>query len=128
MEGITEIGSRHVTTVDIITIALVDDDAIRNFHDTTLDTLQFITSTRHLNQQEEVDHRVTGRLALPYSNGLYEYLVEASCLTEDDGLTGLTRHTTQGTCRRTGTDEGIRMQRQFLHTRLIAQDTTLRTL
>ena len=98
VKGIAEIGGSHLTTVDIIAVALVDDDAVRNLHDTAFDALQLVACACYLNEQEEVDHRVTGCLALPYSNSLDEDLVEARSLAEDDGLTSLTGHATQRTC------------------------------
>ena len=128
MEGIAEVRGSHMTTVDIIAVALVDDDTIRDFHDTSFDTLQLVTGACHLDEQEEVDHRVTGRLTLSHADRLDKDFVEARRLTENDRFSRLTSHTAQGACRRTGTDEGIGMQRQFLHTRLIAQDTALGAL
>ena len=128
MQGITEIGGSHLTTVHIITITFIDDDTIGNLHDTTLDTLQLIASTSHLYQQEEVYHRVTGRFTLTYPHRLHEYLVEPCSLTKDDGLTCLSCHTTQRASRRTRTDKRIRMYGQFLHTCLITQNTSLGTL
>ena len=99
MEGIAEIGGGHLATVHILTIALVDDDTIGNLHDAALNALQFITGASQLDEQEEIYHGMTGGLALPYPDGLYENLIEASCLTEDDGLTSLTRHAAQGASR-----------------------------
>ena len=93
MEGITEIGRRHLTAIDIVAVALVDNDAIGDFHDAALDALQLIACASHLNQKEEIDHRVAGRLALTYAYRLDKNLVEACGLAEDDGLTGLTGHT-----------------------------------
>ena len=105
MQGIAEVGGSHLTTVHIIAITLVDDDAIGDFHNATLDALQLVASTSHLDEQEEVDHRVTSRLALPYSHRLNEYLVETSSLAKDDSLTSLTGYTTQRASSWTGTDE-----------------------
>ena len=128
MQGITEIGCSHLTTVHIITITFIDDNAIGYLHDTAFDTLQLIACTSHLYQQEEVNHRVTGRFTLAHTHRLHEYLIKASCLTKDDGLTCLSCHTAQRAGRRTGTDKRIRMYGQFLHTCLISQDTSLGTL
>ena len=128
MQGITEVGGRHLTAVDIVTVTLVDDDTIADFHDTTLDALQLIARTSHLDKQEKVDHRVASRFTLPHSNGLNENLVEACGLTQDDGLTRLTGHTAKRACRRTRADERRGMLCQLLHARLIAKDTALGTL
>ena len=51
MQGIAEVGGSHLTTVYIIAVALVDDDAIGDFHDATLDTLQLVASASHLDKQ-----------------------------------------------------------------------------
>ena len=128
MEGIAEIGGSHLTTVHIVAVALVDDDTIGDLHDAALDALQLVARTCHLDKQEEVDHRVTGGLALSDTDGLDEDLVKARSLTEDDGLTRLTGHTAEGTCRRTRTDEGVRMLGEFLHARLVAEDRALGAL
>ena len=114
--------------VDIIAIALVDNDAIGDLHDASFDTLQLVACACYLDEEEEVDHRVASRLTLSDTHRLDEYLVEASCLTEDNGLASLSSHTTQGTCRRAGANEGVRVLRQFLHTRLVAEDRTLGAL
>ena len=128
VEGIAEVGSRHLTAVDVVAVALVDDDAVGDFHDAALDALQLVAGARHLDEQEEVDHRVTGRLALPYPDGLDKNLVEASSLAEDDGLTRLAGHATERACGRAGTNERGRVLRQLLHARLIAEDAALGTL
>ena len=128
MEGVAEVGGSHLTTVHIVAIALVDDDAVGDLHDAALDALQLVASTSHLDEQEEIDHRVTGCLALPHPDGLDENLVKAGSLAEDDGLTRLACHTTEGACRRTRTDEGIRMLGELLHTRLVAEDGTFGAL
>ena len=127
MEGIAEVRRCHLTAVHIVAVALVDDDAVADLHDAALDALEFITGACHLDEQEEIHHRVTGRLTLSHTYCLDKYLVEACGLTEDDGLTGLASHTAQRTCRGAGTDEGVRMQGQFLHTGLVAEDTALGT-
>ena len=93
MEGVAEVGGCHLATIHIIAITLVDDDSIADLHDTALDALQLVACACYLDEQEEIDHGVTGCLALSYSHCLDEDLVEARCLTEDDGLTRLTCHT-----------------------------------
>ena len=114
--------------IDIVAIALVDDDTIAYLHDASLNTLQVVACTCQLDEQEEVDHRVTSGLALSYANSLHEYLVEACGLAKDNGLTRLASHTSQRTRRWTRTNEGIRMRGEFLHTRLITQNGTLGAL
>ena len=50
MECIAEIGGSHLTTVYVIAIALVDDNAIRYLHDATLDALQLVACTSQLDE------------------------------------------------------------------------------
>ena len=97
VQRIAEVGGCHVTAVHIVAIALVDDDAIANLHDTALDALKLIACASHLYQQEEIYHRVTGRLTLTHTHGLYENLVESRSLAQNDGLASLTCYTTQRT-------------------------------
>ena len=66
---------------------------------------------------------MNGRFTLTYPYGFHKYLVEASRLTKDNGLTRLAGYPTQRASRRARTDEGIRVNGQFLHTSLVAQDT-----
>ena len=98
MERVAEVGGCHVTAVHVVAIALVYHDAIANLHDTALYALKLIACACHLNQQEEVNHRVTGRLTLTHTHGLYENLVESRSLAQNDGLASLTCYTTQRTC------------------------------
>ena len=93
VEGVAEVGGGHLTTIDIVAVALVDDDAVADLHDAALDALQFVARTCHLDEQEEIDHGVAGGLALAHTDGLDEDVVEACGLAEDDGLACLTGHT-----------------------------------
>ena len=95
VEGITEIGSRHLATIHIIAIALVNHDAIAYLHNSTLNTLQFIACTSHLNEQEEIYHRVTGCFALTNTHGLNKYLIETSGFAQNNRLASLAGHTSQ---------------------------------
>ena len=92
MQRILEVGGCHVTLLDIVAVAFVDDDAVADFHDAALDALQVVARSCQLDEQEEIDHGVTRRLALSYAYRLDEYLVETGSLAEDDGLTGLAGH------------------------------------
>ena len=105
VEGVAEIGSGHVAFINILAITLVDDNAVADLHDASLDALKLVARASQLDEQKEVDHRMTGGLALSDTYGLDEYLVEACSLAEDDGLTRLAGHTAQRTCRRTRTNE-----------------------
>ena len=53
MQCITEMSSSQLRLLDVITISLVDDDTVCHLHYTTLDTLQFISCSGKLYQQEE---------------------------------------------------------------------------
>ena len=61
-----------------------------------------------------------------YAHCLDEYLVEACCFTEDDGLASLTCHASKTACRRARTDEGVGVYGKFLHSRLVAKYATFR--
>ena len=103
-------------------INAIDRDAVRHLHDTALDTLQFVAGTRHLEQQEIVHHRVRRRLRLTHTDGLQKDGVETRCFAEHDCLARLACHAAERTCTRAGADEGVRLDGQFVHTRLIAED------
>ena len=75
--------------LDIISVSLVDDDAVGHFHNAALDALQFVTRTCKLDQQEEIDHGMYGRFTLSHTDCFNKDLVETGCFTQDDGLTGL---------------------------------------
>ena len=95
MERIAEVCSRHVTAIDVVSITFIDHNAVSYLHDTTLNALQFVASSCHLYQQEEIDHGVASRLTLSYSYSLDEYLVVTSSFTEDDSLAGLACNATK---------------------------------
>ena len=128
MEGVAEVGGCHVTAVYVVAVALVDDDAVGDLHDAALDALQLVAGAGHLDEQEEVDHGVAGRLALAHADGLYEDLVVASRLAEDDGLARLTGHAAERTGRGAGADERVGVQGELLHARLVAEDAALGAL
>ena len=98
VQRIAEVGGSHVTAVHVVAIALVYHNAIANLHDTALYALKLIARACHLYQQEEIYHRVTGRLTLTHTHGLYENLVESRSLAQNNGLARLAGHTTQRTC------------------------------
>ena len=95
MKGVTKMSSSQFCLLYVVAVRLIDDDTVRHLHDASLDTLQLVTRPGKLNQQEEIYHRVDSRLALPYSDRLYKYLVESGCLTKDYGLTRLAGYTSQ---------------------------------
>ena len=80
MQGVPELSGGEIRLIDIVSIRFIDNNTVRHFHDTSLDTLQLISGTGQLNQQEEVHHRMYGRLALSDTHGLYEYGIETGGL------------------------------------------------
>ena len=94
VEGVAEVARGHLGAADVVTVGLVDDDAVSHLHDAALDTLELVARASQLDEQEEVDHRMDGRLALAHADGLDEDGVEACGLTEDDRLARLTGHAT----------------------------------
>ena len=97
-QGVLEAHTSCLSTLDIGTVALVDSNTVGHLHDTTLDTLELVARTSHLQEEEEVHHRVGRSLGLTNANRLHDDGIEASCLAEHDGLARLTRYTTQTAC------------------------------
>ena len=95
MDRITEMRSRQLCLLYIISIGLVDNDTIGHLHDTALDALQLIARTGQLNQQEEVYHGMHGSFTLAYSHSFDKDFIKSGSFTQDDGFTGLTGHTAQ---------------------------------
>ena len=77
MQGVAEVCGREVGLVDVVAIGLVDDDGIGHLHDAALDPLELIPRPSELDEEEEVYHRVYGRLALTDPDGLDKDRVEA---------------------------------------------------
>ena len=125
MQGVAEVGGGNVALVHVVAVALVDNYAVGYLHDASLYALKLVARAGQLNEQEEVNHRVTCRLALPYAHRLDKYLVVSGSLTQYDSLAGLARHASQRACRRTRTYEGFFTQREFFHTGLVAKNTSL---
>ena len=123
VQRITELRCCQSGPLQIVAISLINDNAIGHFHDAAFDALQLIARTRQLYQQEEVYHRMYGSLTLPHPYRLYKYLVETGSLTKHNRFTRLACHATQRTGRGTGTYEGLGMNGELLHTRLITENT-----
>ena len=96
--------------------------------DAALYALKFIACAGKLQKQEEVNHRVHGGLALPYTHCLHEYIVETGSLAQHYRLTCLPGDATERSGRRTGTHKGRGMHRQTLHTCLVAENTAFGAL
>ena len=84
MKRITEMRSRQLCLLYIISIGLVDNDTIGHLHDTAFDALQLISRTGQLDEQEEVDHRVNSRLTLSDTHRFNEYGIEAGSFAQND--------------------------------------------
>ena len=117
MEGVAKLARRQLTGVNIVTVAFVDDDAVGHLHYSAFDALQLIARSSELDDEEEVDHRMAGRLALSYAYGLDEYLVKTGSLTQDDGLTRLACYAAEGACRGAGTYERVGVHTELFHAR-----------
>ena len=126
VQGIAELGGGKVGTVHVVAVGLVDYYSVGHLHDAALYALQLVACARKLNEQEEIDHRVHGCLALAHAHGLHKYLVETCRLAQHYGFTRLARHTAERTCRRAGADECVGVHRQLFHARLVAQYAPLR--
>ncbi len=128
MQRTAELGLGQTRTVDVVAVGLVDNNAVSHLHDAALDALKFVARACKLDQQEEVDHRMDGSLALTYADSLYKYIVVARRLTEHNRFAGLAGHSAERTGRRAGTDERRRMDGEFLHPRLVAEYRSLGAL
>ena len=94
MQRRTELTGCQLGPFYIVAVGFVNDNAVGHLHDAALYALQLIAGTGQLNQQEEIDHGVGCRLALPYSHRLHEHRVVASRLTQHDCLARLPGHAT----------------------------------
>jgi len=50
MQSVPELSGGEIRLIDIVSIRFIDNNTIRHFHDTSLDTLQFIAGTGKLDQ------------------------------------------------------------------------------
>ena len=80
MKRIAEVAGCQLRLLDVTTIRFVDYDAIRHFHDTTLDALKLIAGASQLDEQEKIDHGVNSGFALSYPYGFHKNLIESGCL------------------------------------------------
>ena len=108
--------------LQIVAVGLVDDYAVGHFHDAAFDALQLVAGARELYEQEEVDHRVYGSLALPHADCLDENIVVACGFAEYDRFARFPCDSSERTGRRTRANECRRMQRQPLHACLVAEN------
>ena len=122
MQCRAELGHGQAGAVDVVAVGLVDDDAVGHLHDAALDSLELVAGAGKLDEQEEVDHRVDGGLALSYADGFDEDVVEPGGFTEHDGLAGLACHAAETAGRGGRAHEGAGMHRQALHTSLVAEN------
>ncbi len=96
VEGAPELSLSESGAVDVVAVGFVDDDSVGHFHDSAFDSLEFVAGSGELEQEEEVDHRVDGCLALPYADSLDEDVVESGCFAEYDRFAGLACDATEG--------------------------------
>ena len=92
---VLETYARGACAFHITTVALVDSYTVSHLHYSSFDTLQFVACAGHLQQQEEVHHRVCSGLRLSDANGLDEYGVEPGSLAQHDRLARLACHTAE---------------------------------
>ena len=52
----SELTGSQFSSLNIVAISFVDDNAVGHFHNTSLDALQLITRASQLYQQEEIHH------------------------------------------------------------------------
>ena len=128
VQGIAELRSGKLRFLHIVAVCLVDNDTVCHFHNTPLNALELIACARQLDKEEEIDHRMNSRLALPHTDGLHKHRIKPGSLAEDNRLARLPGHPPQRTGRGRRTDKGILLVRKRFHAGLVAQDTALRTL
>ena len=68
--GVAELGGGQVGALYVVAVGLVDDDSVGHLHDAALDSLELVACAGELDEQEEVDHRMDGCLALAHSDCL----------------------------------------------------------
>ena len=98
---------------------------VRHLHHTALDALEVVSGTGNQDKEEEITHRVDGRLGLSHAHCLDEDHIVAGGLAQQDGLAGLAGHTAEGSGGGTGADEGHGVVAEGLHAGLVAQDAAL---
>ena len=70
MKRVAELSLSQAGAVDVVAVGLVDDDSVGHLHDAALDSLELVACAGELDEQEEVDHRMDGCLALAHSDCL----------------------------------------------------------
>lgn len=95
MQRIAELTGSQLGRFQIISVGFVDHNTVRHFHDSAFDSLQFISRTCELNQQEEIHHRMNRRFALSYSNGFHKDFIESGSFAKHNGFTGLPCNSSQ---------------------------------
>ena len=124
MESAAELGLRKLRTMHIVAVGLVDHYTVGHLHDAAFDSLKLVARSGNLKEQEEVDHRMDGGLALPDAYGLDEYIVVTGSFAENYRFTRLTGHASERAGRRAGTDESLGMDGETFHARLISENAS----
>ena len=81
--------------VGIAAVGLGDGQGIGHFHDSALDSLQFITRPGEHEQQEKIGHAVYCRFGLPHAHGFHDNHFVARRLAKQHGLARAARNTAQ---------------------------------
>ena len=93
VEGVLELRGGQVGTLYVVTVSLVDHNAVGHLHNTSLYALKLIAGAGQLDKQKEVHHGMHGGLALAHTHGLNKYVIVAGGLAQHYRLTRLARHT-----------------------------------
>ncbi len=110
----------------VVSIGLVDRDHVRDLEDAALDALELVPRSGQHEHQVEIHHVGHHGLRLADTHGLHQHHVEAGGLAEQERLTRLPGHASQGSAGRTGPDVRGALARQPRHARLVAQDAPTR--
>ena len=86
----------HLCLQQIVPIRLVDDDSIRQLHNSLLDALQIITGAGQHHQHKEVYHRAHRGFRLANPHCFNQNHIVACRLAHEHSFTALARHTPQG--------------------------------
>jgi len=105
-----------------VDVGLVHRYDVHELHDPAFDRLQVVARVRQRDQDEAVGHAGDRGLRLPDADRLDDHDVEASRLAHEHRLAGHVGHAAEHAARRRGPDERVRVSRQPLHPRLVAEN------
>ena len=81
--------------LEIVAVALVDGDHVRQLHDAALDALEFVAGIGQHQHQKEVYHAGDYRFALTHTHRLHQHHVKAGRLTHHHCLARLAPDTSE---------------------------------